>query len=170
MRYSVTASEPGARLVLTHGLVCRPHSAAFFASKPAASMTDGFEVFVQLVMAAITTEPCDTWCISWLRVMATRGGRTCDAVAACAAPTAAWAPPSAVKRATAFSGGFGAVLRCKFGSDVAKFSFTWLSGTRSCGRVGPASDGSTVARSSSSVSEYTAAGVAAVRNRPCSLQ
>ena len=30
---------------------------AFFATRPAASITSGLEVFVQLVMAAITTEP-----------------------------------------------------------------------------------------------------------------
>ena len=44
-------------MVLTHGLVDRPFSTAFFASSPAASMTDGFDVLVQLVIAAITTPP-----------------------------------------------------------------------------------------------------------------
>ena len=43
---------------MTHGLRARPRSTAFFASSPAATMTDGFEVFVQLVIAAMTTEPC----------------------------------------------------------------------------------------------------------------
>src|SRR5262245_21793674 len=56
-RYSVTTLEPGARLVFTHGLLERPFSTAFFASRPAAIMTLGFDVFVQLVIAAITTEP-----------------------------------------------------------------------------------------------------------------
>ena len=56
-RYSVTTREPGARDVLTHGFVSRPASTAFFASRPAASITAGFDVFVQLVIAAITTEP-----------------------------------------------------------------------------------------------------------------
>src|SRR6185295_9458355 len=56
-RYSVTALEPGARLVFTQGLRVRPRSAAFLATRPAASMTLGLEVFVQLVMAAMTTEP-----------------------------------------------------------------------------------------------------------------
>ena len=55
-RYSVTARS-GAREVLTHGLVSRPASTAFFASRPAASITAGFDVFVQLVIAAITTDP-----------------------------------------------------------------------------------------------------------------
>ncbi len=56
----MTTFEPGARLVLTHGLVVRPRSTAFFASRPAATITDGFDVLVQLVIAAITTEPLTT--------------------------------------------------------------------------------------------------------------
>ena len=35
----------------------RPRSTAFFASRPAPSISEGFEVLVQLVMAAMTTEP-----------------------------------------------------------------------------------------------------------------
>jgi hypothetical protein len=54
----VTTFEPGARLDFTHGLRASPRSTAFFARRPAATMTDGFEVFVQLVIAAMTTEPC----------------------------------------------------------------------------------------------------------------
>ena len=34
---------------------CSPRSTAFFASRPAAIITEGFEVLVQLVMAAMTT-------------------------------------------------------------------------------------------------------------------
>src|SRR5580700_6115825 len=56
-RYSVTTFEPGASLVLTHGWLDRPRSTAFFATRPAAIITLGFDVFVQLVMAAITTAP-----------------------------------------------------------------------------------------------------------------
>src|SRR5919197_6245039 len=43
-RYSVTTFEPGARLVFTHGWDSRPSATAFFASRPAASMTEGLEV------------------------------------------------------------------------------------------------------------------------------
>src|SRR6185312_3603672 len=57
LRYSVTTLDPGARLVFTQGLLLSPFSTAFLASRPAPTMTDGFEVFVQLVMAAITTAP-----------------------------------------------------------------------------------------------------------------
>src|SRR6185295_6284786 len=56
-RYSVTTFEPGARLVLTHGRRCSPRSTAFLATSPAPIITLGFDVFVQLVIAAITTEP-----------------------------------------------------------------------------------------------------------------
>ena len=53
----MTTRDPGARLVFTHGRVSSPASTAFFAIRPAATMTEGFEVLVQLVIAAITTEP-----------------------------------------------------------------------------------------------------------------
>ncbi len=56
-RYSVTTFDPGARLVFTHGRRVSPASTASRASSPAPSMTDGFDVFVQLVIAAITTAP-----------------------------------------------------------------------------------------------------------------
>ena len=54
----MTTFEPGASEVLTHGMRSSPASTAFFASSPAPIITDGFDVFVQLVMAAITTDPC----------------------------------------------------------------------------------------------------------------
>jgi microcystin-dependent protein len=41
---------------LTHGFVRSPLRAAFFATSPAATMTEGFEVFVHEVMAAMTTD------------------------------------------------------------------------------------------------------------------
>lgn len=39
-------------------LTCKPSSQAFFATRAAPNMTLGFDVFVQLVIAAITTLPC----------------------------------------------------------------------------------------------------------------
>src|SRR5919206_312858 len=53
----MTTFEPGASDVLTHGLTFRPRSTALRASRPAPSMTDGFDVFVHDVIAAITTWP-----------------------------------------------------------------------------------------------------------------
>ena len=41
-----------------YGFVLRPFSIAFFAMRPACSMTLGFDVFVHDVIAAMTTEPC----------------------------------------------------------------------------------------------------------------
>ncbi len=57
LKYAVTTFDPGARDVLTCGGTSRPSSQAFFASNPAPIKTNGFDVFVQLVIAAITTEP-----------------------------------------------------------------------------------------------------------------
>jgi hypothetical protein len=37
--------------------VVSPFATAFRANRPAPSITEGFDVFVQLVIAAITTEP-----------------------------------------------------------------------------------------------------------------
>ena len=53
----MTTFDPGARLVFTHGCRFSPRSTAFFASSPAPIITLGFDVFVQLVIAAITTAP-----------------------------------------------------------------------------------------------------------------
>src|SRR5918993_2810664 len=57
----MTTLEPGARLVLTQGLRSSPRSTAFFASSAAPTMTDGLDVLVHEVIAAITTAP---WSIS----------------------------------------------------------------------------------------------------------
>src|SRR6478752_10238726 len=56
-RYSATTCEPGASEVLTQGFTVRPLATALRASRPAAISTEGFEVLVQEVIAAITTSP-----------------------------------------------------------------------------------------------------------------
>src|SRR3954452_5099133 len=53
----MTTLDPGASEVLTHGLRCRPRSSALRASKAAPTMTNGFDVLVQEVIAATTTAP-----------------------------------------------------------------------------------------------------------------
>ena len=53
----MTTVEPGASEVFTHGRRARPRSIALRASRPAPTITDGLEVLVQLVIAAITTRP-----------------------------------------------------------------------------------------------------------------
>ncbi len=56
----MTTFEPGASEVLTQGLRARPFSTAFFASSAAPIITDGLDVFVHEVIAAITTAPWST--------------------------------------------------------------------------------------------------------------
>ena len=56
-RYSCTVFEPGASEVFTHGLRTSPRAFAFRARSPAAIMLRGFEVLVQLVIAAMITAP-----------------------------------------------------------------------------------------------------------------
>ncbi len=53
----MTTWLPGASEVFTHGLTASPRARAFCASSPAAIITLGLEVLVQLVIAAITTSP-----------------------------------------------------------------------------------------------------------------
>ena len=89
-------------------------------------MTLGFDVFVQLVMAAITTDPCSS----------------CVSTATAAIPAAPGAVPAA---------GFTPFF--KSASDEANDGFALVSDTRSCGRRGPARLGTTVPRSSSRLSE-----------------
>jgi hypothetical protein len=57
-KYSLTTPDPGDNVVLMYGLTVNPFATAFLATRPAASMTSGFDVFVQEVIAAITTDPC----------------------------------------------------------------------------------------------------------------
>src|SRR3954449_10809425 len=57
----MTTLDPGASVVFTHGLLVRPRSTAFLASRPAPIMTCGLEGLVQEVIAAITTWPWSTW-------------------------------------------------------------------------------------------------------------
>src|SRR5438105_719777 len=99
-------------------------------------MTDGFDVLVQLVMAAITTAP---------------PARSVAGLTAVAAPASAkafltdssWAPPSPFIRAR--SSGSSRPPKAP-----VKLSQTFGRATRSCGRLGPATDGSTDARAESS--------------------
>src|SRR5580704_17084402 len=56
----MTTLDPGASEVLTHGLGARPRATARWATSPAATITWGLEVLVQLVMAATTTAPSPT--------------------------------------------------------------------------------------------------------------
>ena len=61
VKAEATTFDPGAREVFTQDLGLIPKSKAFFAIKPAPTITLGFEVLVQLVIAAMTTDPLSSF-------------------------------------------------------------------------------------------------------------
>jgi hypothetical protein len=162
----MTTFEPGASDVFTHGLAVSPRSTAFLASSPAPIITDGLEVFVQEVIAAMTTWP---WSISVSVPSASVSGVAADT------RSATWTPPVPEPAASPFSwreplplcaglseaGKDSALSSSRRVWSVAatvssrairKEALDSVSETRSWGRLGPASDGTTWPRSSSSVS------------------
>src|SRR5690348_2836011 len=96
-------------------------------------MTDGLEVLVQLVIAAMTTDPFSIVAVGLA------------ATATVARPLIG--PPSSVSREMASGSGLGPLPNA-----VVKLLKMFGSATRSCGRLGPARLGSTLLRSSSSSS------------------
>src|SRR5437763_13981812 len=123
VRYSVTTREPGASDVLICFLTLRPFSTAFFASSPAAMRTFGLEVLVQEVIAAINTSP---------------------------EPISI--PSRVLKRAVrSFACLANPLSAAGLENNSVKFALTLPTSIRSCGRLGPASDGVIVDRSSSTV-------------------
>ena len=95
---------------MTQGFTLKPRFTAFLASSPAATITNGFEVLVQEVMAAITTSP-------W--------------------PRSKFLPLTGTRLPAS------AALPYSLSSASANAAAALVSGTRSCGRFGPAIDGST---------------------------
>src|SRR3569623_953281 len=155
-KYSVTTFEPGARLVFTQGFTCKPRRTALRASSPAAISTDGLEVLVQLVMAAITTEP-------WQRLYESPlGWRTGTHLPNTSMPLSGCS--------SAYSGAIsmGSPSYC-FTSACRNDLRTSVNVTRSCGRAGPARRGSTSLRSNSTTFEYTASGCVPSCQSPCAL-
>src|SRR5262249_3433133 len=109
--YSATTCEPGAKEGLTQGFGRKPSARAFLATRPAATSTEGFEVLVQLVIAAMTTSP-------------SRSARSLPAI-------------GDERRSSRFDMSVKA---------ESKFALTCVNEIRSCGRLGPASEDSTVPR------------------------
>src|SRR3569832_65019 len=141
-RYSMTTFEPGASDVLTHGFTERPFSMAFFATRPAAMRTEGLEVCVQDVMAASVTAP-------WPSL---------KSLTATSVPAGAGVLP------------FLSFSARKPGRSLASHCFFTLpSSMRSCGRLGPAKEGTTFARSNDRVSANDGS-IFSSRNKPCVLQ
>ena len=108
---------------MTEGFTVRPFAFAFFASRPAASMTLGLEVFVQLVIAAMSTEPSVMVSLTSALLFTT---------------TSAGLKDSALPKPPAFT---SAPRRSR--------NFVFKAGTsmRSCGRFGPDTQGTTPLRS-----------------------
>jgi hypothetical protein len=106
-------------------------------------MTDGLLVFVQLVIAAMTTAP---WPISTASPFCTTAVRR--------SALSSRAKPRSLSGAR---------------SDASNACFIRDSGMRSCGRLGPAKLGSTVPMSSDSVRVNSGVGASSERNKPCSL-
>src|SRR5439155_7116362 len=117
-----TTREPGANVVFTWGFTARPRSIAFFARSPAAIITDGFEVLVQLVIAAMTTEPSVTCSVRGLWATAAVSG-VAVATIVCAASLTFFGPSVSPGRGRPVVG-FGPVNE----SQIMGRS------TRSCGR------------------------------------
>src|SRR5216683_3562481 len=82
--------------------------------------------------------------------------------------TSPW-PRSCLRPATGTRLPASAALPNSLSMATAKPAFTSLRATRSCGRFGPASDGSTDPSSSLSTSVNTGSGVFLVRYMPCAL-
>src|SRR6266566_7443731 len=155
----MTTLDPGARVVFTHGLRSRPASTAFFASSAAPTMTDGFDVLVQEVMAAITTEP-------WSTEVFVPSSSVTSVAADGLLPDPAATGSDAGKVLPRPLSRPGAETYAPSASRNAVLAS--VSATRSCGRFGPATDGTIVDRSRDSSSEYRACCPLSC-HRPCSL-
>ncbi len=127
---------------MTYGGTVRPFATAFWATSPAATITLGFDVLVQLVMAAMATEP-------W-RIVASVPATGAEASRRSAPSPKPCGPTGAVRLSR-------------------KVACTSDSVMRSCGRFGPAIDGCTLARSSSMMDSKVGSGVSSVRKRPCAF-
>ena len=134
-KYVITAGEPGAKEVLTQAGGAIPRLTALRATKPAAIMTSGLEVFVHEVMAAITTAPV---------------GMTPGTLSTKVGPKPSCAMDW-VKR-------------------ELKSKATLGNGKRSCGRLGPASEGTAWPISISMTLEYWGSMEVSVRNNPARLE
>ena len=98
----MTTVEPGASEVFTHGLLCRPRSTALRARSPAPIITDGLDVLVQLVIAAITTCPWSSWTsVPSSRVTGTTSSARASAIAVAASRSKCRGRPRSSLRSSA---------------------------------------------------------------------
>src|ERR1700733_8272474 len=121
----MTTLEPGARVVLTQGLRDRPRSTAFFARRAAPIITYGLDVFVQEVIAAITTWP-------WSSVVSVPSSSV----------TATGCVARAVSGVSGSEAGNEPLADPTYAGSASRNAVLALvSSMRSCGRFGPAIDG-----------------------------
>src|ERR1700733_2337631 len=145
----MTTLEPGASVVFPHGLRSSPASTAFLATRAAPIMTDGLDVFVHDVIAAITTDPWSTdVVVPSSSVTSTGADARTLAFAGCSAGSRVTTPFfSGVNGSDA--GNVSAISSSRLSSwtyaprACRNESLASVSATRSCGRFGPASDGTT---------------------------
>ena len=143
-------------LVLTQWGTASPRATAFRARSPAPTITDGLEVLVQLVMAAMTRVPS---VISAVPVSSSTSTLRRSPFAEAVAPLA---PEPPLARGSGMPGRSP-------GRSRRKLERRPVSAMRSCGRFGPATEGSTVERSISRRAVYSGSGVSSVRKSPCSF-
>src|ERR1035441_6460892 len=155
----MTTLEPGASVVFTQGLLDSPASTALRASSAAPTMTDGFEVLVHEVMAAMATEPSSAEVFVPLSRVTCTGAEGRPDGSSATGSEAGNVPLSPFSRPGPETYAPGAARHAGIASASAP---------RSCGRFGPAIDGTTVDRSSSTSSEYLAVWPGSCQS-PCSL-
>ena len=95
------------------------------------------------------------------------GAEGCSAVPRAVMPPS---PPSLSHFPITFGSTFAHSFSKKLFRLSLKIFFEFFRGTRSCGRFGPAREGSTSLRFRVSVSVKTGSGASFVRKRPCFLQ
>src|SRR5256886_11413971 len=116
-------------------------------------MTDGFEGLVQLVIAAMTTEPCRSLQSTLSSFRSTWVGR--GGAATAVPPPNGWPPSASQWLRTSAGGAMGEAGLTRVGRASRNARPTAGNANRSSGRRGPARLGSTGAKSRDSVSPYT---------------
>src|SRR5579872_3846686 len=135
--------------VLTQGFFVNPRSLAFLATKPAPIITNGLEVLVQEVIAAMATAPSEIIKLSSpivthtffipLTTVSSISGVGADSGVFC---LMGWLPPSVIQRLTCLTSEY---LRPNvWSSNPIKSDLKFFNNILSCGLLGPATVGSTV--------------------------
>lgn len=141
-KYWVTTLDPGERDVLIYGATCRPSLTAFLAKIPAPSITLGFDVLVDETMAAMTAEPC----INVYFLPSSHVKLPLDSRVSLDSPKPR--KPTYESKWKVFWFLNTLMKLTLFIKQNAKSFLISFKLTRSCGRFGPDTEGTTVVRSS----------------------